>query len=142
MSNDPNHVFTIEDVVYNLKVFEPELDMEFKTIQCKHANARLVDVELALAVVSMKDGELMGYKQWVEDTTDMRKTYFIEVKVDFQQDAVTKYKLIESTLREAAANILATAALLNDGRPTQVAFRSDDIFEGNADLEIVNASDC
>lgn len=64
----------------------------------------------------------------------MRRTYVIEVKCDFDDDA--KYKAVEQMTKLAAQRLLIQANMLEDGRRPQVALRSEDYFLGTEELSI------
>lgn len=73
---------------------------------------------------------------------NMRKTYGIEIKADFEDPA--REKMMKKLMRQSCRQILAKANLLADnGRPAQAACRTDDWFEGGTleELGAVDADD-
>lgn len=58
----------------------------------------------------------------------MQKKYSIELKVDFDDEK--RYGMVLHMMRKAARQLLTQATLIQDSRPPQVAFTSDDFFEG------------
>lgn len=64
---------------------------------------------------------------------DMRKTYTVEIKVDFDDEE--RHELMIPVLRKAARNLLTNASLLADNhRQPQVAVRSEDFFAGPEEI--------
>lgn len=65
-----------------------------------------------------------------------RMTYTIELKVEF--DDQTRHKAVQKILRDAARRILTSSMLLADKERVkpQVAFYSDNFFEGTTTLSI------
>ena len=70
---------------------------------------------------------------------DMRKTYKIELKIDFEDEK--RHKIATHLMRKAARGILTQATLIADGREPQVAFISDDFFEGGTQESLAELSD-
>lgn len=58
----------------------------------------------------------------------MQKKYTISLKVDFDDEK--RYGLVLHMMRKAARQLLTQATLIQDSRPPQVAFESEDFFEG------------
>lgn len=59
---------------------------------------------------------------------DVRKTYQIELKIDFEDK--DRHKIAAHLMRKAARTILTQANMIADGREPQISFRTDDFFEG------------
>jgi hypothetical protein len=74
----------------------------------------------------------------IEDTI-MRKTYQIELKIDFEDGS--RHKIALHLMRKAARNIVAQANLISDGRDPQVAFSTDDFFEGGTQESLAELSE-
>lgn len=58
----------------------------------------------------------------------MRKTYDIQLKIDF--DDPSRHKIAMHFMRKAARTILTQANMIADGREPQIALTTDDFFEG------------
>lgn len=65
------------------------------------------------------------------------RTFQIEIRVDFQDES--KYDHITAAARDAARGLLATAMLLKDKREPQASLQTGDLFEGNKELELIEA---
>jgi hypothetical protein len=68
-----------------------------------------------------------------------RKTYRIELKMDFDEDA--RHDILTNLIKQYARDILGSAMLLQDGRKPAVAFFTDDTFTGMEELEILDPSE-
>lgn len=66
-----------------------------------------------------------------------RKTYRIELKVDFNDD--TRHRHMIEVAKEKARELLASSMLLQDGRAPQIALVTDDNFYGHDDIDVVEA---
>ncbi len=64
----------------------------------------------------------------------MQRTYVIELNVEFTDRE--KYGIIEQTVREAAQQVAAFAAILADKGQPRIGVRYDDRFEGQVDIDI------
>lgn len=78
-----------------------------------------------------------GVMRW--DKAMSRKTYRIELKMDFDDD--TRHDILINLIRQYARDILGSAMLLQDGRKPAVAFFTDDTFTGMEELEILDPSE-
>ena len=67
------------------------------------------------------------------------RTYSIALRADFVDPE--KYELMMEAVRRAAREILATAVMLQDKRPPQVALQSGDMFEREKDLQLITPAD-
>lgn len=67
------------------------------------------------------------------------RTYTIELRVDFQEDE--KYDIMLQSAREMARQMLTVAMMIKDKREPQIMLQAGDMFEKNADLEIITPSD-
>lgn len=68
------------------------------------------------------------------DATMARKTYRIELKIDFEDD--TRHEHMLTVARNAARDLISVAMLLQDGRKPQIALITDDTFIGSDEIEI------
>lgn len=59
---------------------------------------------------------------------DVRKTYQIELKIDFDDPA--RHRAMLKVMRKQGRNVLTAAMLLMDNREPQIAISTDDFFEG------------
>lgn len=69
------------------------------------------------------------------DANMARKTYRIEVKIDFNDD--TRHEALLQVAKQYARDMLASAMLLQDGRKPSVALITDDTFVGNEEINIL-----
>lgn len=76
-------------------------------------------------------------KEW--DNTMARKTYRIELKIDFNDD--TRHEHLVAVCKQYARDLLASAMLLQDGRPPAVALITDDTFAGNEVISVMEESE-
>jgi hypothetical protein len=80
---------------------------------------------------------LLKYLTSMRSTDAMsRRTYTIDLKIDFEDN--TRHEIATKMMRKAARNILTQSNLIADGRPPQVALRSEDFFEGTDELGVVD----
>jgi hypothetical protein len=93
-------------------------------------------------------GHLTEHKQYYErminelqiwDNTMTRKTYRIELKIDFADD--TRHELVEQLVRQYGRDLLSSTMLLQDGRKPLVALVVDDSFVGTEEIELLQESD-
>jgi len=70
---------------------------------------------------------------------DMRKTYTISLKINFNDDS--RHDDAMEMMREAAREVYAKATLIADGRQPQVAFQTEDYFEGVDDKALLTDQD-
>jgi len=68
-----------------------------------------------------------------------RKTYRIELKIDFADD--TRHELVEQLVRQYGRDLLSSTMLLQDGRKPLVALVVDDSFVGTEEIELMDESD-
>lgn len=66
------------------------------------------------------------------------KTYRIELKMDFKDDA--RHEAITSVVRQFARDLLGAAMLLQDGYKPDIAIISDDAFHGRDEIELLDAN--
>lgn len=64
----------------------------------------------------------------IQGDPDVRKTYTIDIKIDFDDD--NRHKVMLHIARKAARQLLTQASLLADNRQPQVGITTDDFFEG------------
>jgi hypothetical protein len=83
------------------------------------------------------DASIQSSKRW--DNIMARKTYRIELKMDFDEDA--RHDILTNLIKQYARDILGSAMLLQDGRKPAVAFFTDDTFTGMEELEILDPSE-
>lgn len=76
-------------------------------------------------------------KEW--DDIMSRKTYRIELKMDFSDD--TRHEALLMVTKQYTRDLLASAMLLQDGRAPQVALITDDIFEGTEQISVLEESE-
>lgn len=74
------------------------------------------------------------YEAFVEPENDMRKTYSIELKINFNDD--TRHDAVMEIMRNAARKVLTQAVMIADGRDPKVALRTEDYFEGITDKDL------
>ena len=89
----------------------------------------------AVLPAGVKDAD----RQSLEWDKMSRKTYRIELKMDFNDD--TRHEALISVAKQYARDLLASAMLLQDGRPPQVALITDDTFEGMEKISIIEESE-
>jgi len=73
------------------------------------------------------------------DDTMARKTYRIELKIDFNDD--TRHEALFMVAKQYARDLLASAMLLQDGRKPVVALITDDTFAGNEEINLLEESE-
>ena len=64
-----------------------------------------------------------------------RKTYRIELKIDFDDDA--RHVALLEVAKEMARNFVSSAMLLADNRKPQIALITDDAFIGQDEINII-----
>lgn len=77
-----------------------------------------------------------GVLNW--DNTMARKTYRIELKIDFADNA--NHEIMVGIARQYARDLLSSAMLLQDKSPPAVALLSEDTFEGQEQIELLDPS--
>lgn len=65
-----------------------------------------------------------------------RKTYRIELKIDFNDDA--RHEVLTDIAKQYARDLLGSAMLLQDGRKPIVALITDDSFTGTDEIELLD----
>lgn len=73
------------------------------------------------------------------DTIMARKTYRIELKVDF--DADERHEALLTVAKQYARDFLGSAMLLQDGRKPACVLMTDDTFVGMEEIDILDASE-
>ena len=76
-------------------------------------------------------------KEW--DDTMARKTYRIELKIDFADDE--RHAILLDLAKQYARDFLASAMLLQDGRRPACVLHTDDTFIGMEEIDILTESD-
>ena len=76
-------------------------------------------------------------KEW--DNKMARKTYRIELKVDFDDDA--RHEALLEVAKQYARDFLGSAMLLQDGRKPACVLATDDTFVGMEEIDILDASE-
>lgn len=64
-----------------------------------------------------------------------RKTYRIELKLDVSDD--NRHDAMLEVCKQYARDVLASAMLLQDGRPPSVALITDDTFTGSEEISLL-----
>ena len=64
----------------------------------------------------------------------MQRTYTIEIRCEYIDES--RYTYVEEAMRSAAQDIIAVAKVLTDKKDPVISLRSDDRFEGAADIEL------
>lgn len=72
------------------------------------------------------------------DQVMARKTYRIELKIDFNDDA--NHEVMLGIARQYARDLLGSAMLLQDGRKPAVALITDDSFHGVDEIDLLEES--
>lgn len=72
------------------------------------------------------------------DQVMARKTYRIELKIDFADNA--NHEIMVGIARQYARDLLSSAMLLQDKSPPAVALLSEDTFEGQEQIELLDPS--
>lgn len=72
------------------------------------------------------------------DNTMARKTYRIELKVDFSDD--TRHEALLQVAKQYARDFLASSMLLQDGRKPMCVLHTDDTFTGVEEVELLDES--
>jgi hypothetical protein len=83
------------------------------------------------------DRTINRLQKW--DNIMTRKTYRIELKIDFADD--TRHELVEQLVRQYGRDLLSSTMLLQDGRKPLVALVVDDSFVGTEEIELMDESD-
>lgn len=78
-----------------------------------------------------------GVIKW--DDTMARKTYRIELKIDFNDDS--RHEALLVVAKQYARDFLASAMLLQDGRKPSAVLLTDDTFTGVEEIGIMEPSD-
>lgn len=68
-----------------------------------------------------------------------RKTYRIELKMDFEDDA--NHAILLDIAKQYARDLLGSAMLLQDGRKPAVALMTDDSFFGIEEIDLLKQSE-
>ena len=76
-------------------------------------------------------------REW--DSIMARKTYRIELKIDFNDD--TRHDALMSVAKQYARDLLGSAMLLQDGRKPACVLMTDDTFTGMEEIDIMDPSD-
>ena len=76
-------------------------------------------------------------KDW--EATMSRKTYRIELKIDFDDD--TRHEALMSVAKQYARDFLGSAMLLQDGRKPACVLMTDDTFAGMEEIDILEPSE-
>lgn len=93
-----------------------------------HVTRRLLERIHNIAYTTLNDGR-----------SKMRRTYTLEVKIDFDDES--RHDQMRKVLREAGRSAYALAMLLADNRQPQIALRSEDFFEGTQQILIKDDED-
>lgn len=80
---------------------------------------------------------LLGIRDILENEQMARKTYSIDVKVNFDDES--RHEQAMALIRKAARTLKTQMNLLADGRTPQVAIRTEDLFEGVEDIPLEEA---
>lgn len=67
-----------------------------------------------------------------------RKTYRIELKIDFNDD--NNHEVMLGIAKQYARDLLGSAMLLQDGRKPAVALMTDDSFHGVDEIDLMDQS--
>lgn len=67
-----------------------------------------------------------------------RKTYRIELKIDFNDDS--SHEVMLGIAKQYARDLLASSMLLQDGRKPAVALMTDDSFHGTDEIDLLDES--
>lgn len=78
-----------------------------------------------------------GVLNWDRET--MRKTYRIELKIDFNDD--TRHEALLEVAKQYARDLLGSAMLLQDGRRPACVLMTDDTFIGQEEIDILPESE-
>lgn len=78
-----------------------------------------------------------GVMNW--DNIMARKTYRIELKIDFNDD--TRHESLMEVAKQYARDLLGSAMLLQDGRKPACVLMTDDTFVGMEEIDILSESD-
>jgi hypothetical protein len=78
-----------------------------------------------------------GVLNW--DNIMARKTYRLELKIDFRDDA--SHEVMRSIAKQYARDLMASAMLLEDKSKPLVALFTDDTFEGQEKIEFMDPSE-
>lgn len=76
-------------------------------------------------------------RKW--DCNMARKTYRIELKIDFDDD--TRHDALMSVAKQYARDLLGSAMLLQDGRKPACVLMTDDTFTGMEEIDILDPSE-
>lgn len=83
------------------------------------------------------DAHLTKLIHW-DDEVMARKTYRIELKIDFNDDA--NHEIMLGIAKQYARDLLGSAMLLQDGRKPAVALMTDDSFHGVDEIDLMDQS--
>ena len=83
------------------------------------------------------DRTVQKIKKW--ENTMTRRTYRIELKIDFQDD--DRHQYVGEIVRRYARDILSSTMLLQDGRKPLVAVQIEDSFIGSQEVDLMPESD-
>lgn len=76
---------------------------------------------------------LQAVNRW--DNTMARKTYRIELKIDFNDDS--RHDTMKMVATQFARDFLGASMLLQDGRKPDIAIICDDAFVGREEIELL-----
>ena len=88
-------------------------------------------------LIQQLDQTVQKIKKW--ENTMTRRTYRIEVKVDFNDD--DRHQYVAEISRRYARDILSSVMLLQDGRKPMVALQIEDSFIGSEEIDLMPESD-
>lgn len=77
---------------------------------------------------------LQSIKPIVRDPDMGIRTYSIELRMRLEDE--TRFDAVERMMRQSAQQVLTKATLVTDKHPPQVAFKSEDFFEGTEELRV------
>lgn len=115
---------TLDDILNDTH----EIIDAFCTAHGPHVTRRLLERIHDVVYTAYKDGR-----------SKMRRTYTLEVKIDFDDES--RHDQMRKVLREAGRSAYALAMLLADNRQPQIALRSEDFFEGTQEILIKDDED-
>ena len=88
-------------------------------------------------LIRQLDQTVQKIKKW--ENTMTRRTYRIELKIDFQDD--DRHQYVGEIVRRYARDILSSTMLLQDGRKPLVAVQIEDSFIGSQEVDLMPESD-
>jgi hypothetical protein len=88
-------------------------------------------------LIQQLDQTVQKIKKW--ENTMTRRTYRIELKIDFQDD--DRHQYVGEIVRRYARDILSSTMLLQDGRKPLVAVQIEDSFIGSQEVDLMPESD-